>query len=105
VRSSSLGQFTSRTQRHLPSNRGALPTRRRHDRPALVHHAEAIALKGDSYRLKNRDLGRVPADVTEENSNPRVQLSTDDCGQFSAAVDIAFLDTAGTDSTSARLTG
>jgi len=26
----------------------------------LVHHAEVIALKGDSYRLKNRDLGRVP---------------------------------------------
>ncbi|MFC7597575.1 ATP-binding protein [Terrabacter sp. GCM10028922] len=27
----------------------------------LVHHAEVIALKGDSYRLKNGDLGRVPA--------------------------------------------
>jgi DNA replication protein DnaC len=27
----------------------------------LVHHAEVIALKGDSYRLKTRDLGRVPA--------------------------------------------
>ena len=26
----------------------------------LVHHAEVIALKGDSYRLKDRDLGRVP---------------------------------------------
>ncbi len=26
----------------------------------LVHHAEIIALKGDSYRLKDRDLGRVP---------------------------------------------
>ena len=26
----------------------------------LVHHAEVIALKGDSYRLKGRDLGRVP---------------------------------------------
>ena len=25
----------------------------------LVHHAEVIALKGDSYRLKDRDLGRV----------------------------------------------
>jgi DNA replication protein DnaC len=30
----------------------------------LVHHAEVIALKGDSYRLKNRDLGRVPAATT-----------------------------------------
>ena len=26
----------------------------------LVHHAEVVALKGDSYRLKGRDLGRVP---------------------------------------------
>ena len=26
----------------------------------LVHHAEVVALKGDSYRLRNRDLGRVP---------------------------------------------
>jgi DNA replication protein DnaC len=33
----------------------------------LVHHAEVVALKGDSYRLKNRDLGRVPtAGTTEE---------------------------------------
>jgi DNA replication protein DnaC len=27
----------------------------------LVHHAEVISMKGDSYRLKDRDLGRVPA--------------------------------------------
>jgi DNA replication protein DnaC len=32
----------------------------------LVHHAEVVSLKGDSYRLKNRDLGRVPAAATEE---------------------------------------
>jgi DNA replication protein DnaC len=32
----------------------------------LVHHAEVIALKGDSYRLKDRDLGRVPAAIKEE---------------------------------------
>lgn len=32
----------------------------------LVHHAEVIALKGDSYRIKDRDLGRVPAVSTEE---------------------------------------
>jgi DNA replication protein DnaC len=32
----------------------------------LVHHAEVIALKGDSYRLKDRDLGRVPAAAAEE---------------------------------------
>ncbi|MGH3101502.1 MAG: IS21-like element helper ATPase IstB [Thermoleophilia bacterium] len=32
----------------------------------LVHHAEVIALKGDSYRLKDRDLGRVPGSSTKE---------------------------------------
>jgi len=30
----------------------------------LVHHAEVIALKGDSYRLRNRDLGRIPTATT-----------------------------------------
>jgi len=33
----------------------------------LVHHAEVIALKGDSYRLKDRDLGRVPTGTTTED--------------------------------------
>jgi DNA replication protein DnaC len=28
----------------------------------LVHHAEVVSLKGDSYRRKDRDLGRVPND-------------------------------------------
>jgi DNA replication protein DnaC len=32
----------------------------------LVHHAEVISLKGDSYRLKDRDLGRVPAATTDD---------------------------------------
>src|SRR4030081_2934990 len=27
----------------------------------LVHHAEVVSMKGDSYRLKDRDLGRVPS--------------------------------------------
>ena len=27
----------------------------------LVHHAEILSLKGDSYRLKGRDLARPPA--------------------------------------------
>src|SRR5947208_15238001 len=36
----------------------------------LVHHAEVIALKGDSYRLNDRDLGRVPtATSTNEHSS------------------------------------
>jgi DNA replication protein DnaC len=33
----------------------------------LVHHAEVVALKGDSYRLKDRNLGRVPTTGTEDN--------------------------------------
>ncbi len=33
----------------------------------LVHHAEVIALKGDSYRLKDRELGRIPAATNGEN--------------------------------------
>jgi DNA replication protein DnaC len=32
----------------------------------LVHHAEVIALKGDSYRLKDLDLCRVPTAATDE---------------------------------------
>jgi DNA replication protein DnaC len=32
----------------------------------LVHHAEVIALKGDSYRLKDRDLGRIPPPAGQE---------------------------------------
>ena len=33
----------------------------------LVHHAEVVSVKGDSYRLKNRDLGRVPAAATDQS--------------------------------------
>jgi DNA replication protein DnaC len=32
----------------------------------LVHHAEVIPLKGDSYRLKDRDLGRVPTVTADD---------------------------------------
>ena len=32
----------------------------------LVHHAEVIALKGDSYRLKDRDLGRATPNNTDD---------------------------------------
>jgi hypothetical protein len=48
----------------------------------LVHHAELIALKGDSYRLKNRDLGRVPAAVNEETRDRGGQFSTDEGGSL-----------------------
>ena len=35
----------------------------------LVHHAEVINLRGDSYRLKDRDLGRVPP-ATNDDQQP-----------------------------------
>jgi hypothetical protein len=28
----------------------------------LVHHADVVSLRGDSYRLKDRDLGRTPTE-------------------------------------------
>ena len=34
----------------------------------LVHHAAILALKGDSYRLKDRDLARPPAAKTPETA-------------------------------------
>ena len=33
----------------------------------LVHHADVVNLKGDCYRLKNRDLGRIPTTVGAED--------------------------------------
>ncbi|MFB6963110.1 ATP-binding protein [Streptomyces sp. NPDC056309] len=30
----------------------------------LVHHADVLSLKGDSYRLKDRDIGRTPSVAT-----------------------------------------
>jgi hypothetical protein len=37
----------------------------------LVHHAEVIALEGDSYRLNDRDLGRVPTAATDDKYHRR----------------------------------
>jgi hypothetical protein len=34
----------------------------------LVHHAEILSLKGDSYRLKDRDLARPPAARTPKTA-------------------------------------
>ena len=34
----------------------------------LVHHADVLSMKGDSYRLKDRDLGRVPAATTTKET-------------------------------------
>ena len=33
-----------------------------------INHAEVIALKGNSYRLKDRDLGRVPTATNKDNN-------------------------------------
>jgi DNA replication protein DnaC len=30
----------------------------------LVHHADVLSLKGDSYRLKDRDIARTPSAAT-----------------------------------------
>jgi len=32
----------------------------------LVHHADVVSIKGDSYRLRNRNLGRIP--TTDESA-------------------------------------
>ena len=51
---------------------------------------EVIALKGDSYRLKDRDLGRVPRSRHHRRMNPtpaRGQFSDAARGQIPAAVD------------------
>ena len=58
----------------------------------LVHHAEVIALKGDSYRLKDRDLGRVPSrrQPTTEHQQPKgVNFQPSKRGQISAVVECA----------------
>jgi hypothetical protein len=34
----------------------------------LVHHAEILSLKGDSYRLRDRDLGGRPPAVAPESA-------------------------------------
>ena len=34
----------------------------------LIHHAEILSLKGDSYRLKDRDLGPQPGRRTTETA-------------------------------------
>jgi hypothetical protein len=35
----------------------------------LVRHTEVVAMKGDSYRLKDRDLGMVPP-TTQRDHDP-----------------------------------
>ena len=41
----------------------------------LVHHAEILALKGDSYRLKDRDLARPPAARTPKRPDRSLAAS------------------------------
>ena len=42
----------------------------------LVHHAEELSLTGDSYRLKDRDLGRVSA-ATKQAQRMAVDVRLD----------------------------
>ena len=48
----------------------------------LVHHAEVVSLKGDSYRLKDRDLGRVPTDDDRYVDRQGGQFSTVERGSI-----------------------
>lgn len=54
----------------------------------MVHHAEVISMKGDSYRLKDRDLGRVPTGHEDQrlkiNSPPEGPRSPSPRGQIRA---------------------
>src|SRR5688500_16233823 len=54
----------------------------------LVHHAEVTALKGDSYRLRDRDLGRVPGHQLRKPDHQGVNFQPAKGGQFSTGVDI-----------------
>jgi DNA replication protein DnaC len=36
----------------------------------LVHHAEILAVKGDSYRLKDRELTRAPGEADPHFNRP-----------------------------------
>jgi hypothetical protein len=47
----------------------------------LVHHTDVVSINGDSYRLKDSDLGRVPAanqtnDKTRSTSKKGVTIRT-----------------------------
>ncbi len=54
----------------------------------LVHHATVVSLKGDSYRLKDRDLGRVPTDDAADRIRRRgVKSGPSQGGQEWTAVD------------------
>jgi hypothetical protein len=46
--------------------RASVATARPQENVRVLHHADVVALKGDSYRLKNRDLGRFPVATTTE---------------------------------------
>jgi hypothetical protein len=50
----------------------------------IVHHAEVISLKGDSYRLKDRDLGRVTPTNNEDRPTAGDALPPDAPGFVSS---------------------
>ncbi|MGW1811279.1 IS21-like element helper ATPase IstB [Streptomyces sp. NPDC002078] len=68
----------------------------------LVHHAEVISLKGDSYRMRGRDLGRVPAANTGEFSRRRQKRPQRgwQSPDHARTVGVTCTDTAATDTAS-----
>jgi hypothetical protein len=53
----------------------------------LVHHADVIARKGDSYRLENHDLGRIPTPIEDTQQPGEGSFQPSHWGPFSAVVD------------------
>ncbi len=49
----------------------------------VVHHAELVSMRGDSFRLKDRDLGRV-------STNDAATRWPREGGQFSGGVVMGF---------------
>jgi hypothetical protein len=53
----------------------------------LVHHADVVAPRGDSYRLKNHDSGPPPQPRRTNEQAKGVQLQPSTQGPLSAVVD------------------
>jgi IstB-like ATP binding protein len=57
----------------------------------LVHHAEVVALKGDSYRLKDRDLGGCQPTTKPDQDPTRVNTAPAPGGQKWTGVDTSHV--------------
>jgi DNA replication protein DnaC len=69
----------------------------------LVHHADIVPIKGDSYRLKDRDLGRTHPQQRPNSRTEGVRFQSPKRGPFSFTVDsVEFVGAAGPCSTERR---